>query len=160
MARKAPPPMAKPRMFSNPMEKPRDSGSLFAHAAWWIADFAELWYDMGPHETREEDLECIQRCREMEEVSARLRELDEGLRIRQEKGDTANAAEFILKILANGKVPAAVYWSPIARRWRVVGPDYRPQTDDVFVGVYAPGAAANLLEEDLATLESEYAQKH
>lgn len=148
------------RMFANRMDKPPATASLFSQASWWLADYAELWYDMGPHETQAEDLDCIARCQEMEELSLRLRELDEGLRIRQDKGDTANAAEFILKILANGKVPGAVYWSPLARRWRVVGPEYKPQTDDVLVGVYAPDADVGLLEEDLATLESAYARKH
>jgi hypothetical protein len=148
------------RMFANRMDKPSESASLFAQSSWWLADYAELWYDIGPHETQAEDMDCIARCQEMEELSRRLRELDEGLRMRQERGDTENAAEFILKILATGKVPAAVYWSPLASRWRVVGPDYRPQADDVLIGVYAPGADAALLIEDLATVESGYARKH
>lgn len=148
------------RLFANQMEKPPADAPLFAQAAWWLADYAELWYDMGPHETQDEGIECIARCQEMEELSLRLRELDEGLRARQAKGNTANAAEFILKILATGNVPGAVYWSALARRWRVVGPEYRPQADDILVGVYAPDADATLLQEDLAAAEGSYAVKH
>jgi hypothetical protein len=148
------------RLFANRMEKPQTTGSLFSQAAWWLADYAELWYEMGPHDTQDESLDCMARCQEMEELSLRLRELDEGLRLRQARGDTANAAEFILKIIANGNVPAAVYWSAMARRWRVVGPDYKPQADDSLVGVYAPDAPAALLEEDLAAMEGKYANKH
>jgi hypothetical protein len=156
--RKTQPPAPPERLFANRMEKPPATASLFAQSAWWLADYAELWYDMGPHDTQDEDLDTIARCQEMAELSLRLRELDEGLRARQARGNAANAAEFILKLLANGGAPGAVYWSGIAKRWRVVGPDYKPQADDELVGIYTPDADLVLLEQDLAEVEGSDAQ--
>jgi hypothetical protein len=141
--------MSDSRPFANRQDKPADDAPLFALAAWWMADYAELWYTMGPNDFSDEGQECFARCQEIEEVGNRLRDLHTGWEAAAGKGELATAAQIIAGLLSQWKLPGAVYWSAQARRWRVVGAEYRPQADDVLVGVYAPGADAQLLREDL-----------
>jgi hypothetical protein len=139
------------RRFANPVDKPATSASVFARAAWFLADYAELWWDCNFGDG--DDAEDEARCNEMAELARRLRELDEGWKARAGRSLTHNAAEIIADMLSDWKLPGAVYWSAQARRWRVVGAEYRPQADDVLVGVYAPGADVSLLREDLDAVD-------
>jgi hypothetical protein len=55
------------RRFANPADKPAVSASVFARAAWFLADYAELWWDCGFGAGDDADDE--QRCNEMAELA-------------------------------------------------------------------------------------------
>lgn len=141
----------------NVHEKPPATASVFSRAAWFLADYAEFWCDCGPHEGAEELRENGERVLEKLELARRLRELDGQWEAKREAGTNADAAEIIASMLQDWKLPGAAYWSPQARRWRVVGAEYHPQADDVLVGIYAPGVDVTLLREDLDAVDPQVA---
>jgi hypothetical protein len=142
-----------PRPFSNMTEKPPASASVFAHAAWFLADYAELWWDMGPVDDPDPHFNVETRCKEMTELTRRLRELDGEWEAKRAAGSTASAAEIIADMLQDWKLPGAVWWAPDRRRWRVTGKDYRAGPKEICVGVYAPGATAAMLQEDFEAVD-------
>jgi hypothetical protein len=142
--------VSEPRRFANLIDKPADTASVFARAAWFLADYAELWWEMGPEEFEPVDA----RCTEMTELARRLRELDGEWEAKREAGSTASAAEIVADMLQDWKLPGAVWWAPDRRRWRVTGKDYRAGPKEICVGVYAPGASAAMLQEDFEAVET------
>ena len=136
--------------FKNLHDKPAESASVFAHAAWFLADYAELWWDIGC----DDEATDRARCAEMAELARRLRELDGEWEAKREAGPTASAAAIVADMLADWKLPGAVWWAADRRRWRVTGEGYRAGPNEVCVGVYAPGASAAMLQEDFEAVEA------
>jgi hypothetical protein len=146
--------MNKNQLGGKPLERPRNgekppaSASLFARAGWFLADYAELWYDMGPHDDKDEEADNDRRCSEMLDLARRLKELDGEWEAKQEAGTTASAAAIVADMLKDWRLPGAVWYLPAAKRWRVTGNGYQPSKNEICVGVYAPGADAAMLQED------------
>jgi hypothetical protein len=147
---------AKPHKYRPPldvrnrMEKPDAAASLFAKAAWWLADYAELWYDIGPRGDVHDLDDTDERCVEMLAASQSLRSIDQ----KQASGTSANAAAIIAGMLKDWKLPGAVWFLPAAKRWRLTGDGYRPVDREVCVGIYAPGVDPALLQEDFDAVEA------
>lgn len=135
-------------------DKPAEDAPLFEQAAWFLADYAELWYEMGPHEGPEEMMECGKRCLEMLNLAKRLRTLAGEWEEKSAQGTAANAAAIIADMLSTWRLPGTVWWLPPHCRWRVTGSTYRPREGEVCVGVYAPGVDVAALTEDLEAVQT------
>lgn len=140
--------------FRNAMEKPPASASVFARAAWFLADYAELLFEIGSVGDDMEDAHNVERCTEMTDLSARLRELDGEWEAKRAAGSTESAAAIVADMLIDWGLPGAVWYSKLHKRWRVTGEGYQPGKNEVCVGVYAPGASAEMLLEDFREVEA------
>jgi hypothetical protein len=142
------------RDYRNPHEKPPATASVFKRAAWFLADYAELVWDIGGVGDPIEDAENADRCAEMAELARRLRELDGEWEAKREASTNKSAAEIVADMLRDWKLPGAVWYSPARKRWRVTGENYRAEDGEVCVGVYAPDVPIALLQEDFDATEA------
>lgn len=134
-------------------DKPPAAASLFAQAAWFLSDYAELWFHTGPHDGDQETAENDTRCAEMASLALRLRELDGEWEAKREAGTTASAAVIVADMLKDWRLPGAVWYHKGRKRWRVTGENYQSSQNEVCVGVYAPGVEAVMLLEDFEEAE-------
>lgn len=129
-------------------DKPPRAGSLFKQAAWFLRDYAALWYEVGPHEGAEEERETDERCEEMRDLARRLDRLCVGWEAKQQEGAASTAAAIVIDMLREGGIPGAVWYYPVTKRWRVAGEGYEAQPGETCVGVYAPTVTHARLADD------------
>lgn len=126
---------------------PAQIAQVFERAAWFLADYSDL-YDSNiiQEDGTSFDAECIASRNEMRALATRL----QMMMPKQEVTPEIGAATIIAGMLEGWGYAGAVMFSEASRRFRLVGAGAEPQRGEVCVGVYMPGATAEMLAEDFA----------
>lgn len=123
-----------------------DEVGLFAKAAWWLEDYADIYQSCIIIDDK--DTDNIARRKGLLALANDLRELDGRHAQRASNTPGQNAAEAISYLLRKWNLPGTVYYSPIRRKFKLTAEGYHPLSGDICVGVYLPGAPVELMAED------------